>query len=270
MTDSPPQRAPLAAGQAQGFLVGDRLLARTIRRAGRPVRSLLRRCGLDVVPSQVWGVTDVRRDLVAALGVDLVDDAGANAGQYALALREQGYRGAIFSIEPTEEAFRLLSEAASADPLWTCVRCAVGDAAGTTTINVAGNSCSSSLLPMLPAHTDAVPKSRYVGEERVEVARLDELVASQFAESSRIFLKADVQGFEDRVLAGASGMMHTGSPAAMKPARLGTGVTMEKRIAMANVGSGQAAAIPTHLGQGRHPVDLGAGSKTRPPRRSAA
>jgi FkbM family methyltransferase len=193
--------------QTQGFLVGDHPIARTIRRAGRPVRSWLRRYGLDVVPSQVWGMADIRQELLAGLDIDLVVDAGANAGQYALTVRERGYGGAIFSIEPTEHAFQKLSEVASEDPLWTCARCALGETVGERTINVSANSYSSSLLPMLPAHADVLPKSRYVAEETVEVARLDKLISVRFADNSRIFLKADVQGFEDRVLAGASGVL---------------------------------------------------------------
>ena len=140
--------------------------------------------------------------VLSGFGIDLVLDVGANTGQYGHLLRELGYRGRILSFEPLADAHAGLLQATAADPAWTAApRGAIGAEDGEITINVAGNSASSSVLPMLDAHAEAAPHSRYVGQERVALNRLDSVVADQPAKA--LFLKIDTQGFEASVLAGA-------------------------------------------------------------------
>ena len=140
--------------------------------------------------------------------VDLVIDVGAHRGQYASELMRAGYRGRILSFEPQCDAHAELLRAASAEPRWSVgERCAIGDRPGTAQLHVAGNSQSSSLLPMLPAHERAAPASRYVGAETVSLRRLDSAAADGCAQHERVFLKVDVQGFERQVLEGAAGLM---------------------------------------------------------------
>ncbi|NLE22846.1 MAG: FkbM family methyltransferase [Actinobacteria bacterium] len=62
---------------------------------------------------------------------------------------------------------------------------------------------SSSLLPIEARHLQAAPQARYVREERVPVRCLDDVTRESLKPSSRVLLKLDVQGYEDRVLAGA-------------------------------------------------------------------
>ena len=68
---------------------------------------------------------------------------------------------------------------------------------------------SSSLLPMLDAdHRSAAPESAYVGEEAVDVLRLDDALAGSGRESSdRLCIKLDCQGYEREVLDGAAGQV---------------------------------------------------------------
>ena len=96
-----------------------------------------------------WFPTARRRKLMERLGINLVLDVGANNGGYASELRRSGYRGRIWSYEPLSEAFAELSKSAARDDLWKTVNCACGAKAGSARINVAKNSVSSSLLPML-------------------------------------------------------------------------------------------------------------------------
>ncbi|MEU0219473.1 FkbM family methyltransferase, partial [Streptomyces sp. NPDC006265] len=83
---------------------------------------------------------------------------------------------------------------------------ALGDSDRTVEVHVAGNgAASSSVLPMLPRHTEACPESRYVDVQETEQRRLDTLwpdVAGRPEE--RVFLKLDVQGYEGAVLEGAA------------------------------------------------------------------
>jgi FkbM family methyltransferase len=114
-----------------------------------------------------------------SFGIDLIVDVGANAGRYAMGVRSGGYKNRMVSFEPLTEAHALLTANPSEDALWAVyARCAVGNQDGEIELNVSGNSASSSILPMLVAHSDAVPESNYVSAERTKIMRLDSVFCS--------------------------------------------------------------------------------------------
>jgi FkbM family methyltransferase len=135
-------------------------------------------------------------------------DVGANIGQYGRMLRGIGYPGVIISFEPLSSAHQKLTAAAGADRSWIVApRTALGSAKGSIQINVAGNSVSSSVLPMMKAHLSVAPESRYVATETVALARLDDLLPAIFSNPGPVFLKMDTQGYEAEVLKGAAGIL---------------------------------------------------------------
>jgi FkbM family methyltransferase len=160
------------------------------------VQSTLRRVGIQVLRYQPG-----RAELLDRLAIDLVLDVGANAGQYVSRLRHDGYVGRILSFEPLSEAFSILAARAAHDPNWECMNLALSNIDGQGLLNVAGNSVSSSFMPMLESHRHSAPSSVYTGEERVRTARLDTFIDK--LAGHRTYLKLDVQGFELVVLAGA-------------------------------------------------------------------
>jgi FkbM family methyltransferase len=141
--------------------------------------------------------------LLRTLGVDLVLDVGANVGQFGARLRRSGYTGAIVSFEPMASAFAALGARAASDSRWTALNMGLGDRSGPALLHVAGNSGSSSLLEMLPAHLSAAPGSAYVGTEAVQIRRLDELADELLGAYRFPCLKVDTQGFELAVMRGA-------------------------------------------------------------------
>ena len=145
--------------------------------------------------------------MMQRLGINLVLDVGANDGAYALELRRNGYQGRIWSYEPLHEAFADLERAAAGDDLWKTVNCACGAKAGSAKINVAKNSCSSSLLPMLEAHSASAPGSEYVSEETIPVCTLDDSIMPFLNHQDKVWLKIDTQGYEAEVLKGATRLM---------------------------------------------------------------
>jgi FkbM family methyltransferase len=169
-------------------------------------RKVVRRTGIEV--SRYQPELDWERNFMRQLEshhVNVVLDVGANSGQYAGGLRAGGFTGRIVSFEPLAAPFSLLERSASTDPLWECRRCALGDADGTISINVAGNSGeSSSVLPMLKTHQEAFPPANYIGTEDVPLHRLDSVAAEILRPTDTAFLKIDVQGFEKQVLAGGN------------------------------------------------------------------
>jgi FkbM family methyltransferase len=138
-------------------------------------------------------------------GANLIFDIGANEGQFAKMVRVNGYKGKIVSFEPLSSARKQLSVFASNDPGWQLhERSAIGDQDGEIKIHVAGNSVSSSVLPMLKAHSGAAVGSAYIGAEKVPIARLDSVAGQYLGFGSRLFVKIDTQGFEWQVLDGAN------------------------------------------------------------------
>ena len=141
--------------------------------------------------------------MLRAASVDLVLDVGANIGQYAMRLREFGYRGRIVSFEPLSTAFKSLEQACASDAGWEAVPVALGGAPGKATLHVSSNSWSSSLLEMLPGLVEAAPESAFVGAEEVTVQTLAWALDKYRENTEATFLKLDVQGSERAIIEGA-------------------------------------------------------------------
>jgi FkbM family methyltransferase len=170
------------------------------------VRSAVRRFGLDITRFSPAASDDARLvAMLAAHGVNVVFDVGANTGQFGEMLRAAGYAGRIVSFEPLSAARAQLAQASNGDAKWEIAeQAAIGDADGEITIHISGNSVSSSVLDMLNAHSEAAPESKYIGSESVPLRRLDRLAPQFMRPDSVAFLKIDTQGYEDRVLRGGA------------------------------------------------------------------
>lgn len=159
------------------------------------------------VHKKSWFSHHKRIEMMNRMGINLVLDVGANNGLYASSLRQDGYKDRIWSYEPLGRAFAELRNAAASDKQWRTVNSACGAQAGSTKINVANNSYSSSLLPMLELHSSNAPESEYVAEEVVSVCSLDDDVVPSLVSRDKVWLKIDTQGFEAEVLKGAHKLM---------------------------------------------------------------
>jgi FkbM family methyltransferase len=184
-------------------------LRRLARPVTRPLRAALRRAGYDVVPvrQDALSSANIRSRWIERLGIDLVVDVGANEGQFVGWMRDRGYAGRILSFEPQAAAFRACQRRWGGDAGWAGLQLALGEAPGRLEMQVAGNSVSSSLLPMMHSHVAALPESAVVTTETVEVARLDAAIAPHLDGARRLFLKVDTQGYELPVLRGAAGIL---------------------------------------------------------------
>ena len=137
--------------------------------------------------------------------VDLIIDVGANDGGYGNYLRTGRYAGPIVSFEPLNDAYESLRARAAGDRFWTVApKSALGAVADTVEINVAGNSKSSSLLPMMQSHLNAAPHTATIGHQSVLVRRLDDVDIPELKAARSALLKIDTQGYEMQVLSGSS------------------------------------------------------------------
>lgn len=141
-----------------------------------------------------------------ALGARCIVDVGANRGIFAKKILKAGWTGSIVSFEPLpDEHADLLAEAKDAANWLVAARCALGDAGGEASMEIAGNSVSSSLLRMKDEHVAAAPGSAPTKVITVPVSRLDE--RPEVPSTGEIFLKIDTQGYELNVLKGSAGLL---------------------------------------------------------------
>lgn len=161
------------------------------------IRNIVKKSGFDVIRFR-------SHRILHHFNFDLIFDIGANSGQYARELRKLGYRGKIISFEPLSGAFKSLESKAKKDPDWQAFNNAIGDKDEKSTINISENSYSSSLYDIHDNSIEAVPETKYIGKETVNVKKLDSIFKDYYTGSQNVFLKIDTQGYEKNVLEGAA------------------------------------------------------------------
>ena len=143
--------------------------------------------------------------IIDSLGINVIFDIGANSGQFALEVLQNGFRGKIISFEPTSKIYKALQKNSKKFPNWYYhKRSALGEKCGTVIINIAGNSAaSSSIYSMGKTCQKSAPEANYVSSERVPLITLDSVFKNYTSEESKCLVKIDVQGYEEQVLTGA-------------------------------------------------------------------
>lgn len=135
--------------------------------------------------------------------ISVVLDVGANIGQFAQNLRHFGYRNRIISFEPVSVSFERLKAQADMDPFWEAVNLALGASSCQTDINVSRNFVSSSIRDIEKKTLAAEPSVEYFYTESIKVEPLDSILSRFIISTDRLFLKVDVQGYENEVFKGA-------------------------------------------------------------------
>lgn len=139
--------------------------------------------------------------------IDIVLDVGASTGNWASQLIDEGYASKIVSFEPLSNSYRVLKSRCSEFPSWECHNFAIGDVTGQTSLNISKNNESSSISKILNTHIEAFPESQIIREESIEIKTIDNFLQKRPDLKGNIFAKVDVQGFEKKVLTGASGSL---------------------------------------------------------------
>lgn len=137
----------------------------------------------------------------------LLLDAGANKGQFALAMRAHQPNCRIVAFEPLDDQAHKFEAVFANDGNAALQRFALGAEAGSSEINISGRPDSSSLLPISELQSQYFPGTGKAGSQTIEVRRLDSCISAAEL-SGKTLLKIDVQGFELELLKGATEILN--------------------------------------------------------------
>ena len=143
----------------------------------------------------------------AGVEAPLALDIGAHQGETAGWILDRYPNAEVVSFEPTPESFRVL-DALRGKYRFRAVNAAVGAENGSLAFHINPQSMTNSLLEMDPALAALDPNARQVSHPiQVPVLRLDDFLKENRLERPIDYMKLDVQGYEARVLQGASSTM---------------------------------------------------------------
>ncbi|MDA8760472.1 FkbM family methyltransferase [Amylibacter sp.] len=170
----------------------------------KAIKKIIQSVGYDLIPYNYRTHPVLRQKaLMSAYNIETVIDVGANIGNYGLKLLENmNFKGKIHSFEPMLKEYEVLANRTQSHMNWSAHNFAMGDIIGNSEINISKNSVSSSLLNILPQHTNSAPTSEYGSTQKISVTTLDNFLIEQNLINSNILLKIDVQGFERNVILG--------------------------------------------------------------------
>lgn len=153
-----------------------------------------------------------KRSLLGLTRMDFrtIIDVGANEGQFARMISEFFPKAQIHCFEPLEAPFRKLADwAATQEGRVHCYSLALGDQEGEAQMHMhEQHTYSSSLLSSTDNFHQLYPQTKAEHLVRVQLSTLDQALGDTLDRMSQgTLLKLDVQGYEDRVLSGATRLL---------------------------------------------------------------
>jgi FkbM family methyltransferase len=140
----------------------------------------------------------------AGVEAPLALDIGAHQGETAAWILDRYPKAEVVSFEPTPDSFRVL-DALRGKYRFRAVNAAVGAENGSLAFHINAHSVTNSLLEMDPALATLDPNAGQASHQiQVPVVRLDDFLKQNRLERPIDYMKLDVQGYENRVLQGAS------------------------------------------------------------------
>jgi FkbM family methyltransferase len=141
-------------------------------------------------------------DWIKQMGINAIIDVGANQGQFAVEIAKHFPNTPIYSFEPIASVYQILQKNVSNLNVKT-FQSGVGAENTKSVINhtTYGNA-TSSLLEMGENHFNNFSEWTNTVKEEINIVTLDTFFENEKLEKN-IYLKIDVQGYEDKVIEGA-------------------------------------------------------------------
>lgn len=184
-------------------MTGERLLALAhagLRELSR-ITGYPRYAGLALRGGDIRAYLGLRQEWLRRMKFRTVLDIGANHGQFALAARRAFPEATVHCFEPIPDCFATLSRRLGRVPEVVLHNVALADTAGLSSMVRNEFSPSSSLLEMDMTHVREFPWTAKGSQVAVSVSTLDAALA-RVQVPTPVLVKIDVQGAEDRVIAG--------------------------------------------------------------------
>ncbi|MCX6819789.1 MAG: FkbM family methyltransferase [Candidatus Adlerbacteria bacterium] len=160
------------------------------------LKKFLRSYGYDVVRYHSF-----YDSYLQPLGIKTVLDIGANTGEFSKEMRTLFPEADIYAFEPLKDCFETIGLKMANDSKFHSFNNALGETTGTSIIQRSSFHPSSSMRTMAELHKELYPKSKDSFEEKIQIARLDDAM-KDISVDTPMFIKMDVQGFEDSVIRG--------------------------------------------------------------------
>jgi FkbM family methyltransferase len=135
------------------------------------------------------------------LGIGTVLDIGANEGQFAHKIIHLFPEATLHCFEPLKDAYATLKRGLEGLKNVSVHPFALGDSNTQADIMLNNYSASSSFLSLGDTHKANFATATEAHRETVVIKRLDD-IAGELNLSGELFIKIDVQGFEDKVIQG--------------------------------------------------------------------
>ncbi len=165
----------------------------------RVVRGMLR----GAHPSEIMRL---EMEWLKRKGIKTIIDVGANTGQFSMAAEFLFQNAKIYAFEPLPACFKILQEKILNKSHVKAFNVAIGNQNSEETIWESSFAKSSSMLPMGDTHKTNFPWTAGAKPQIVRVAKLDDYL-DEMEIIPPLLLKIDVQGYEDKVLLGASNIL---------------------------------------------------------------
>jgi FkbM family methyltransferase len=178
------------------------------------IRKFLQKFKYDIVklqPEYISGKLDkasleIEYKWLKDQGIKSIIDIGANEGQFSEKIRLLFPHATIYAFEPLPDVCKKLVQNFKNDNHFSAFNVGIGETKATLTINCNESTASSSFLSMTDLHKENFTHAVKAKAMEVPIETLDNILNDKII-NRPLLIKMDVQGFEDKVIAGGKNIL---------------------------------------------------------------
>lgn len=163
------------------------------------IKTLIKKSGYNLSKISPY---EYKYSWIRDMNIKSIIDIGANEGQFAFGIMKHLPDATIFSFEPLLSPYLKLNSNSKNTKI-KCYNLGIGDKNEIIEINhTKDGDFTSSILDIAEGHKRNFPNWTNTFKEKIEIITLDSFFNSNEIDEN-IYMKIDVQGYEDKVLLGA-------------------------------------------------------------------